>query len=246
MWRQIRKVAIVMVASLVGATLVVLPAAGQSPSPSEGDGSTFTWPGATTVTVDIEPLGAGYVRSTPYLIDCPLACIRPFDPGREVTLTAYPTPGFTFQSWTGACAGRPNPCTLTTSGDALGVTAVFSGSYVPPSPPSPPSSPSRRGPTLRLSVSGNCPGCTASALGTRFHPNSSITLSVHIISPPLGSIDIPGFATTDAGGTWSYQGPVGCDFGDGPYVGPFVEDVIATDAEGASASGRLTANCVAP
>ena len=95
-----------------------------------------------------------------------------------------------------------------------------------------------------MSVSGDCPGCVASAVGTGFHPNSSITLSFAFISPPGGSGEVPNFATTDANGTWSFAGTIPCDFGDGPYVGPFVEDIVATDAEGASASGRLTANCV--
>jgi hypothetical protein len=210
--------------------------------PPADDGSTFTWPGATRLTVNVEPWGAGYVQSTPYLIDCPLACIRSFAPGREVTLTAYPTSGFTFASWTDACEGQSNPCTLKTSGEAQGVTAVFSGRYVPPTPPS--SAPQE--PSLSLSVSGDCPGCTASALGTGFHANSSITLSVTITSPPLGSIDLPGFATTDASGTWSFAGPIPCDFGGGPYVGPFIEDITATDEQGALASGTLTANCVGP
>jgi hypothetical protein len=243
MWRQIGRAAIVLASSLIAATLLTVPAAGQSRLPPEDDGSTYTWPGATTLTVTIEPWGGGYVRSAPYLIDCPLACIRPFDAGREVTLTAYPTSGFTFDSWTDACAGQTNPCTLTTSGAALGVTAVFSGHFVPPSPPSPPS-PS--GPTLSLSVSGTCPGCVARAVGTGFHPNSSITLFVDITSPPLGSVELPGFAMTDAAGSWSFEGTVPCDFGSGPYIGPFVEDITATDDEGASASGRLTAECVAP
>ena len=75
-------------------------------------------------------------------------------------------------------------------------------------------------------------------------PNSSITLSVVISSPFTGSAEIPNFATTDATGTWSFEGAIPCDFGDGPYVGQFIEDIVATDAEGASASGRLTANCV--
>jgi hypothetical protein len=240
MRKEIRRAAIVVATSLLAATLLAFPAAGKFRIPPEDDGSTFTWPGATTVTVDVEPWGGGYVRSTPYLIDCPLACIRPFDAGREVTFTAYPTSGFTFESWTDACEGQTNPCTLTTSGAALGVVAVFSGHYVPPSPPSP------AGPTLSVSVSGNCPGCIARAVGTGFHPNSSITLSVTISSPPLGSIELPGFATTDAAGSWSFEGTVPCDFGSGSYVGPFVEDITATDAEGASASGHLTAECVAP
>ena len=93
--------------------ILVLPASGQTRVPPEDDGSTYTWPGATLVTVDVQPWGGGYVRSTPYLVDCPLACIRSLEPGRELTLTAYPTSGFTFESWTGACEGQPNPCKLT-------------------------------------------------------------------------------------------------------------------------------------
>ena len=237
MWKQIRRAAIVMATCLIAATLLALPAAGKSWLPPEDDGSTYTWTGATTVTVDVEPWGGGYVRSTPYLIDCPLACVRPFDAGREVTFTAYPTSGFTFESWIGPCEGQPNPCTLTTSGAELGVTAVFSGFYVPPAPPSPP------GPALSLNIAGTCPGCVATAIGTGFHPNSSITLFVDISSPPLGSVTVPGFATTNASGTWSIVTTLNCDFGSGPYVGPFEEDVTATDAEGASASGHVSAVC---
>lgn len=233
-WRQVG-----LVVSVAAVVLLALPASGQTRLPPQDDGSTYTWPGATTVTVDVQPWGGGYVRSTPYLIDCPLACIRPVEPGRELLLTAYPTPGFTFESWTGACAGQPNPCKLTGAGPAADVTAVFSGFYVPPS-----STPT--GPSLVVSVSGDCPGCTASALGTGFHPNSSIGLHVEISEPFTQSVDLPDFAMTDANGTWTYSGPLGCDFGDGPYVGPFIEDVTATDTEGASAFARLTANCVAP
>ena len=65
------------------------------------------------MTVNIEPWGGGSIESAPSLINCPLACIRPFDRGREVTLTAHPTSGFTFESWTDACAGQSNPCKLT-------------------------------------------------------------------------------------------------------------------------------------
>lgn len=225
-------------AILIVAILMILPAAGQTQVPPEHDGSTYTWPGAATVTVDVAPWGGGFVRSTPYLIDCPLACVRPFDQGREVTFTAYPTPGFTFASWTGPCEGQSNPCTLTISGATLDLRAVFTGRYVPPRPAPP------AGPTLTLSVSGTCPGCVATAVGTGFHPNSSITLSGVIVTPDGGSFVVPNFATTDASGTWSYTGTIPCDFGDGPYDGPFVEDITATDEQGASASGRVTATCV--
>ena len=121
----------------VAAVAVLLPASGNSRVP-EDDGSTYTWAGAATLTVDVKPWGGGYVRSDPYLVDCPLACVRPFDQNREVKLTAYVTPGHTFKAWEGACAGQGNPCTLKVTGAVVDVTAVFTGQYVPPAPPAPP------------------------------------------------------------------------------------------------------------
>ena len=47
------------------------------------------WSGAATMNVDVKPWGGGYVRSTPYLIDCPMACIRRSAAGTaRSTLTA--------------------------------------------------------------------------------------------------------------------------------------------------------------
>ena len=134
---------VVLVLSMAAAA-ALFPAASQS-RPPESDGSTYTWTGAATLTVDVKPWGGGYVRSDPYLIDCPFACIRSFDAGREVKLTAYMTPGHTFKAWEGACAGQGNPCTIKVSG-AMDVTAVLEGQYVPPAPPAPPKPPAARKP----------------------------------------------------------------------------------------------------
>ena len=215
--------------SFLAATLIALPAAGNSRLPPEDDGSTFTWPGATTVTVDVEPWGGGYVRSTPYLIDCPLACIRPFDAGREVTFTAYPTSGFTFESWTDACEGQ----TESLHADDLrrrarrgcGVQRPLRAAVAPVSIGS-----DAERERLRELPRMRCEG------GRDGVPSEQLDHAVRdISSPPLGSVELPGFATTDAAGSWSFEGTVPCDFGSGPYVGPFVEDITATDAEGASA-----------
>jgi hypothetical protein len=96
----------------------------------------YTWPGAQTLQVSVEPWGAGFVQNAPkYFIDCPFACIRPFDTGASVTLTATPTPGYTFVGWAvadhgqaptaGACSGT-DTCTVTMSG-SKDVVALFSG-----------------------------------------------------------------------------------------------------------------------
>ncbi len=41
------------------ALLLALPASGLARIPPEDDGSTYTWPGATTLTVDVSPWGGG-------------------------------------------------------------------------------------------------------------------------------------------------------------------------------------------
>ncbi|HEX5450717.1 MAG TPA: hypothetical protein VFW85_11755, partial [Gaiellaceae bacterium] len=90
------------------------------------------WPCASFLHVETNPAGAslGYVRSTPYAIDCPHACTRPFAAGTSVVLTAYPSNGASFTSWSGACAGQGNPCTVTVNGDTQ-VTANFGGTVIP-------------------------------------------------------------------------------------------------------------------
>ena len=173
---------------LLAAVALLLPASGQSRLPPESDGSSYAWAGAATMAVDVKPWGGGYVRSNPYLIDCPLDCVRPFSQNREVTLTAYVTPGHTFSAWEGACAGQGNPCTLTVTGALVDVTAVFTGQYVPPAPPAPaapPSPPAEVDPALSVDVQdGECPFCfTMDFTGTGYHPNSPIDLTFSYAAP---------------------------------------------------------------
>jgi uncharacterized repeat protein (TIGR02543 family) len=93
----------------------------------------WSWPCASFLHVEINPSGQslGYVQSTPFAIDCPNACTRPFAAGTSVVLTAYPSNGAAFTGWTGdACAGQGNPCTAIVNGDTT-VTANFDGRAVP-------------------------------------------------------------------------------------------------------------------
>ena len=239
MWKEIRRAAIVLATCLLAATLLALPAAGKSRLPPEDDGSTFTWPGATTVTVDVEPWGGGYVRST--------------QPDR---LPARLHPSVRRRT-RGDVHGVPNPRVhlrvmdrrLRGPAESLhaddlrcrarrgcGVQRPLRAAVVPVS----------TGSDTQRERHGDLPRMRCEGARDGFHPNSSITLFVAISSPPLGSVELPGFATTDAAGSWSFEGTVPCDFGSGPYIGPFVEDITATDAQGASASGHLMAECVAP
>lgn len=230
----------VLVALLTVAALV--PAAARSHIPPESDGSTYTWTGAGTMNVDVRPWGGGYVRSTPYLIDCPMACVRPWDQGRDITLTAYPTPGHKFESWEGVCAGQGNPCTIKATGGLMDVRAVFSGQFVPPAAPSAVS------PTLTAdTVSGECPECLLTTFtGSGFNPNSGVSLHFEYTSPSGYSQDFPNARTTDGSGSWSAVFIENClfeGFPDDTFHGTVVTDVTATDAQGASATVQISGTC---
>jgi len=228
----------VLLTLTVAGVAAALATTGQS-KPPESDGSTYTWTGAATLSVDVKPWGGGYVRSDPYLIDCPMACLRAFEPNREVKLTAYMTPGHTFKAWEGACAGQGNPCTIRVSG-AMEVTAVLEGEYVPPSPPTGSVSPS-----LSVDVqAGDCdPQCfTMGFTGTGYNPNSPIDITFSYVTPDGGSGTDEDVVTSDAAGAWSVGYYENCEF-DGTYSGPVVIDVAATDAQGASASTQVNGTC---
>jgi hypothetical protein len=112
----------------LGTALLVVTAASGA---GFGHSPKYTWPGALTLTVGTSPSGAGWIRSTPYLIDCPTDCVRPLSVGSSLVLSANITPGFTFTSWSGTgCAGQTNPCTLKAAADTT-ITANYSGSFDP-------------------------------------------------------------------------------------------------------------------
>jgi hypothetical protein len=245
-FRTARRVGVLF--ALVAAA-VMLPGAGQSHIPPESDGSTYMWLGAAVMNVDVKPWGGGYVRSTPYLIDCPMACIRPWDQGREITLTAHPTSGHKFESWEGACAGQGNPCTLKASGSLVDVRAVFSGQFVPPTPPpapaAPPAPPVQVNPQLAASVAaGACPQCfTATLTGTGYNPNSPIDILLVYSAPDVGAFGEDDIETSDAAGSWMQGFVENCEFDFGTHHGPVEIDVTATDAQGASASAHVSGTC---
>jgi hypothetical protein len=228
----------------LAAVAALLPATGQA-TPPESDDSAYTWAGAAKLTVDVKPWGGGYVRSDPYLIDCPGACIRSFDQGREVQLTAYMTPGHTFKAWEGACAGQGNPCTLKLTGAAIDVTAVLTGQYVAPKPPTPKAPATMVNPGLTVEhIDGTCPECFYSILyGTGFNPNSPISVTFVFSSPTTEDQRFPNVETSNADGAWTQAFYEECIFGGAPYHGAVEAEAIATDAAGASASAHDSGVC---
>jgi hypothetical protein len=238
-----------LLVALALGVLVSSAGSGFGKVPFQHDESTFTWPGAARMAVDVEPWGAGYVRSSPYLIDCPLACVRSWEQGRAVTLTAFPTPGFTFASWEGACAGQDNPCKLTVTGATVEVTATLSGRYVPPEPstPSGGTGPPISSPSLQAqwhidacSDARPFPCFYGDFHGSGFTPSSVVTLTGNLAngSQTVVTNSSGAFDATDNG--WCSND------GTTPYVGPITWNVTATDAKGLSASVQLNGACPAP
>jgi hypothetical protein len=123
-------------------------AADSGPLPGPVQTDPYAQTGAPLLQVTPMPWGAGWVQSKPYLIDCPLSCIRPADKDSSLVLTATPSAGYTFVGWqvadhgaaptAGACPGT-GPCTVTMSG-AKDVVALFDGPTPQPvgTPPSKP------------------------------------------------------------------------------------------------------------
>ncbi len=65
-----------------------------------------------SVTKSISDTGTGTVTSEPAGINCGNTCVKTYDPGTQVTLTANASPGSRFTGWTGACTNQQGPCTL--------------------------------------------------------------------------------------------------------------------------------------
>ncbi len=118
-------VAVVDTKTMLGCLAGPAEPAGCVPDPARNP---YTWPGAAALAITIAPCGSGWVRSTPYLIDCPLQCLAPLAAGSTLTISATPSTGYRFAGWDGsACLGQGNPCTLTVpaAAGAINVTADF-------------------------------------------------------------------------------------------------------------------------
>ena len=217
----------------------------------------YSWFGAATLTRRREAVGRrATFSSDPFLIDCPLACIRPFESGSEVKLIGAHHPGAHVRGAGKAPApdrGTRAPSTVVRA--AVDVTAVLDGQFVPPTPPpsatppasgSPPASPSEVNPALSVvDAPGECPSCFTTVLsGTGFHPNSPISITFVFSSPATSDQVFQDVETSDASGSWTQGFFEPCDLRRRARMSAPVEaDVIATDAEGASATGHSSGVC---
>lgn len=81
---------------------------------------------AEEYSVSVSTVGSGSVTRSPDLASYPA--------GSQVTLTAVPDEGWSFDGWSGGVSGSQNPVTVTVSSD-LAVTATFSEDGQPPEGP---------------------------------------------------------------------------------------------------------------
>lgn len=131
--------------------------------------------------VDIGGTGSGSVSSVPSGISCGPSCDADFETGTLVTLTASPSAGSTFSSWSGGgCSGGIPTCVVVMN-TIQSVTAIFDAvAPIPMSTLTVEKSGSGNG-TVRSAPSGiDCGGrCTAS-----FPTNNTVTLTAN---PASGS-----------------------------------------------------------
>ena len=167
--------------------------------------ATFTSKPVLTVSTS----GDGSVTSSPGDIDCPGDCSDAFNSGTDVTLTAFPDPGWSLDSWGGACSGSALTC-------VVGMNASKSASATFVEDP------------VQLTVLTNgdgsgtvtgdgisCPGdCTES-----YAPGTDVTLTatadlLHTFEGWSGSCDVPSGdqctmdMTTDKSVTASFDDPL--------------------------------------
>lgn len=69
--------------------------------------------GLPTQSLSISKTGTGTVTSSPAGIDCGTDCSESFNAGSSVILTAAPSAGYAFSSWSGVCSGTSATCTVT-------------------------------------------------------------------------------------------------------------------------------------
>ena len=86
-------------------------------------------PAFKTLTLAKTGSGTGTITSSPAGIDCGTTCSADFPSDSQITLTASPATGSTFQGWFGACTGSAATCTVTLD-QAKSVNAGFSAPAV--------------------------------------------------------------------------------------------------------------------
>ena len=78
-----------------------------------------------TLNISKTGTGNGVLTSSPTGIDCGNDCSESYNSGTQVTLTATPQAGSTFDGWSGGGCSGTGTCVVTLSSDVVTVTATF-------------------------------------------------------------------------------------------------------------------------
>ena len=89
------------------------------------------------LTATKDGAGAGTISSAPTGISCGGDCSESYLPGTSVTLTATPSPGSDFGSWSGCDSTAGDQCTVALGSFTSGADRIVRASFVP-EPPAPP------------------------------------------------------------------------------------------------------------
>jgi len=129
--------------------------------------------GFNSYFVSVGLAGQGTVTSTSSnnnqsnQINCGSTCSVKYPPGASVTLTATPSPGYTFSDWSGDCTNTTGTCTVSSPNfNNKSVTATFTATAPVPTvilAANPTSVPSGIASALTWSATNSPTSCTASA-----------------------------------------------------------------------------------
>jgi phospholipase C len=156
----------------------------------EGVGTAVTPPPPATYQLTVTaPASGGTITSAPTGINCPGTCTASFATGTAVTLTATPTSGYFFGSWTG-CTGTSNTCSVSaaatvsaTFNAGVGLTVALTGNGSG---------------TVTSTPSGiNCSAATPTTCTASFAPNTQVTLT----AAPATSFSFGGWSGSCSGNT---------------------------------------------
>jgi uncharacterized repeat protein (TIGR02543 family) len=107
-----------------GEEFISCPESGMCTAASAQTGSLSVGLGAK---LNVALTGSGTVTDSNSYINCGSTCTAYYEAGTSTTLTAVPSPGWTFTGWNGDGCVATTPCTITTgaAGSSASVTAAF-------------------------------------------------------------------------------------------------------------------------
>ncbi|MGO9488414.1 MAG: IPT/TIG domain-containing protein [Solirubrobacteraceae bacterium] len=194
----------------------------------DGALSAESTPPSPELTVTGLGTGSGSVESSPAGIRCPGSCNSAFPRGSQVTLTASPAAGSTFEGWQGACTGA-GPCSVSLQ-EGAAVTAVFRAG-----------SPAGWGVLALAAPAGRIPLPAGSSPGSSFFAlslsaDARLRAKTIFDEPPVSCT----YATSETGGIWLERAEGAGWTPDGSITAPALGSGSAARWANCAAFGQVT------